>query len=503
MSNNKLLISQKVYYMELRKNGKTQLKSSKCCDISIRTGGRLDKSGILPKTIHNWQTRKDPLEEVWQLELEPLLKSTPNLQPTTLFEYLEDNHQGKYEAKILRTLQRRVKEWKAFNKSKEVIFLQKHLPGQMGISDFTLLKDIIITIKGKKLIHRLYHYRLVYSKWSYVKIILGGESYTALAEGLQSALQKSGGCPKEHRTDSLSAAFNNKKEKDELTKSYQAFCDHYQIKSTHNNLGISHENGAIESPHGHLKNRIKQTLLLRNNCDFNNIDEYQLLIDKIVTRHNCRYQSLFKEEIAHLQKLPDYQAQDFTVEHAMVTRLSTINIKRVVYSLPSRLIGEKLTIHVYDNRLEIFYNAKKTYELARIHNQGQRGHCINYRHIIPSLVKKPQAFKNFIWKEDLFPNQQFSKIWQLVNQINDSRSACKYFVKLLAVAAKLPEEQESILGEFVLKFYYLNQKLPSIDECNQEFNTKVDNNKVIPVIKSYQHCLLDYDQLLNSKSLNA
>lgn len=225
--------------MSLRDSGKKQKDSAFCSGISERTARRIDRNGI-KKVVHNWRTRPDPLAGVWG-KLEYLLGEAPDLQPSTLLYYLQEEYPGKYDNSILRTLQRRVKDWKVLKgKDKEVMFLQKHYPGEMGISDFTVFSGV--AINGEELNHRLYHYRLVYSKWSYVKVILGGESYTALTQGLQNAFIKSGGVPKGYRTDSLSAAFNNNKK--ELTAAYQQFCDHYNVKPTRCNLGKSHENGA-------------------------------------------------------------------------------------------------------------------------------------------------------------------------------------------------------------------------------------------------------------------
>ncbi len=489
MSNNRILISQKRYYMNLRNLGKTQIEAASCCNISERTARRIDKNGITQNdTGRNWKTRTNPLQEVWS-ELESLLEIAPNLQPRTLFDYLEDKYPSKYGSGILRTLQRRVKDWKVLRgNDKEVMFLQKHQPGAMGISDFTILTGI--TIGGNDFNHRLYHYRLVFSKWAYVKVIIGGESYTALTEGLQNALIKSGGTPKEHRSDSLSAAFNNNKK--ELTACYQQFCDHYKIKPTRCNLGKSHENGSIESPHGHLKNRIKQTLLLRGSNDFSSIEEYQSFIDKIVARHNNRCH-LFAEEKKYLGELPKYKTADFTVLHVKVTSCSTINVRSISYSVPSRLIAQKLVIHLFDDRLEIFYNSKKAYELRRIYNKDKRRSCINYRHIVTSLVQKPQAFKNFIYKEDLFPSDSYKNIWAITNR-QESKLACKYFVKLLFLASKLSESKEGDLANYVLNYHKEWQELPSIENCSSEFGIIIA--KKIPVILAYQHPLSNYSQLL-------
>ncbi len=156
---------------------------------------------------------------------------------------------------------------------KEVIFRQTHEPGQQALSDFTQLKRVAITIDKKPFKHLLYHFKLAYSRWSYLRVVQGGESFSALAEGLQEALWRLGGSPKEHRTDSLSAAFKNltKDAASDITQRYEDFWPHYHMKATRNNRGAKHENGSIESPHGHLKKRIGQALLLRGSNDFDSV----------------------------------------------------------------------------------------------------------------------------------------------------------------------------------------------------------------------------------------
>jgi hypothetical protein len=149
----------------------------------------------------------------------------------TLYEYLLENYPGQYE-RVLRTLQRRVESWKAiYGDAKEVMFEIRHEPGEMGLSDFTELKGVEITIKGQPFEHLLYHYRLAYSGWQYVQIIQGGESFIGLSQGLQNALSACGGVPKLHRSDSLSAAYRNMagKRHKPLTRFYDAEIEEWVI----------------------------------------------------------------------------------------------------------------------------------------------------------------------------------------------------------------------------------------------------------------------------------
>lgn len=184
-----------------------------------------------------------------------MLERQPQLQPITLFDYLQERYPERYDRSKLRTLQKRVQQWKAiYGLPKEVMFEQEHRPGSMRLSDFTHFKQATITIGGQPFDHLLYHYRLAYSGWQYVQIVQGGESFVALAQGLQQALVRCGGSPKYHRTDSLSAAYRNRKHQaqEDLTQRYEELCSHYRMQPTRNNRGQSHENGSIESPHGHF-----------------------------------------------------------------------------------------------------------------------------------------------------------------------------------------------------------------------------------------------------------
>lgn len=152
-------------------------------------------------------------------------------------------------------------------------------------------------------------------------MILGGESYVALAEGLQNALWALGGAPREHRSDSLSAAFRNldpAAQKD-LTVRYDALCAHYNMTSSRNNRGVAHENGAIESPHGHLKKAIGDALLLRGSADFTDLEAYRSFIDEIISRKNARNAKRIDAERAVLQRLPQSRTCDYEETHIYVT----------------------------------------------------------------------------------------------------------------------------------------------------------------------------------------
>lgn len=334
-------------YMRARETGCTQPEASAIAGFSERSGRRIEHGEHQPKygQDRNWRTRRDPLAEVWDSELEPMLRREPRLEPTTLYESLISKYPGQYE-QTLRTLQRRVETWKAlYGDPKDVMFQLRHEPGEMGLSDFTELKGMEITINGKPFEHILYHYRLAYSGWQYVQIIQGGESFIGLSEGLQNALNACGGAPKLHRSDSLSAAYRNMagKRHKPLTRFYDELCEHYRMRPTRNNTGIAHENGSIESPHGHFKRRLIQQLYLRGSFEFESTAAYQEFIEQVVATINAKCSQKFEQEKQHLQPLPKYRFADYEELTVKVSCYSTIEVRCVLYTVPSRLIGRQLS----------------------------------------------------------------------------------------------------------------------------------------------------------------
>jgi hypothetical protein len=269
---------------------------------------------------------------------------------------------------VRRTLERRIARWRAFNgPNRDVIFRQEHPPGRMGLSDFTDMNGLGITIAGEPFDHRLYHFRLPFSGFEHAHVVLGGESFMALAEGVQNALWALGGVPEQHRSDSLSAAFCNldRHAQADLTQRYEELCGHYGMAPSRNNPGIAHENGSIESAHGHLKRALHDELLLRGSRDFEDLASYRHFVDEVVGRRNARNRKRIEIERATLKQLPDRRATDYEEARVLVTSSGGFILRRVFYSVPSRLIGHRLNVRLYDDRLECFLGSTRLLTLRR------------------------------------------------------------------------------------------------------------------------------------------
>jgi hypothetical protein len=316
----------------------------------------------------------------------------------------------------------------------------------MAQSDFTHADELRVMIVGQPFPHLLYHFVMVYSRWEHVGVVLGGESFTALAENLQQSLWSLGGVPQNHRTDSLSAAFRNltADQREDITKRYDAFVGHYGMDASRNNRGEAHENGAVESQNRHLKTAIDQALILRGSRDFATIEDYRRFIDTLVARRNKQRVAAVQAERAHLKPLPQRRTTDFTEIVAPVTRTGGFLIKSIFYSAPSQLIGQRLRVHLYDDRIEAFLGGTLvvTHPRARGRDNGQRVHVINYHHVIHALRRKPQALWSSIYRDSLFPRTEYAEAWKVLQRDLPRRDACRRMVDLLFIAHEQACEAE-------------------------------------------------------------
>jgi len=437
-------------FMEFRQGHPQRLAAAKS-GISERTARRIETNRHLPASpVVNRPLRRqgpDPFNGLWDSEIRPMLEVSPGLRPIGVLDEMLRRHPDHDWDRLRRSLERRVRAWRAeHGADREVIFRQDHAPGQQGLSDFTDMGDFSVSIAGKPLAHRLYHFTLAYSAWEHAEPVLGGESFTALAVGLQNALWALGGVPVEHRSDSLSAAFRNLDDdaRVDQTRRYEALCAHYGMTPTRNNAGVAHENGAIESQHGHLKRVIGQALLLRGSLEFDSLDSYRAWIAHLIGRRNARRGKMVGLECAALRPLPPARTTDYDEATVFVTSSSGFVLRRVFYTVPSRLIGFRLRVQLYDDRLECFVGQSRmlTLRRGRSGDGGRHGHVVDYRHVIHSLRCKPMALLNLVYRDALFPRAAYRLAWERLLATGDPRAACKAMVALLALAHERSCEAE-------------------------------------------------------------
>ena len=433
--------------MKFRQTHTTAVAAAKA-SISAATAYRIEKDVRLPsqRKVPRQRRRPDPLADIFDTEIVPLLKAAPAIRPIAIFEEMLRRH-PELGAGIRRTIERRVRSWRAVHgEEQDVIFRQAHEPGRLGLSDFTDMGGAGVTIAGQPLDHRLYHFRLAYSGFEHAHVVLGGESFVALAEGLQNALWSLGGVPREHRSDSLSAAFRNldRDARADLTRRYEDLVAHYGMTASRNNAGIAHENGAIEGSHGHLKRAINDALLMRGSGDFDNLAAYRRFVDEIVSRCNVRHSRRIDIERAELQELPARRTSDYEEVTVRVTSSGGFTLRKVFYTVPSRLIGHRLRVRLFDDRLDIFIGGTQLMTLprGRASPSGKHDQVVNYRHVIHSLRRKPMALLNLVYRDRLFPREAYRRTFDMLMDRLPERQACRTMVELLAMAHERGCESE-------------------------------------------------------------
>jgi transposase len=411
--------------------GKAAIKAG----LDEKTARKYRRLGKLPgelKTQHTWRTRKDPFKDSWH-EIKLMLEINPGLEAKTLFEDLQRRNPSRFTAGQLRTLQRRIKIWRALEgPAKEVFFTQMHNPGQLAQSDFTHMNKLGVTIGGQPFNHLIYHFVLTYSNWE-TGTICFSESFESLSQGLQNALWELGGVPEKHRTDRLSTAVNKTDHPEEFTRSYRDLLNHYGIKGCKTNPDSPHENGDIEQSHHRFKKALNQALLLRGSRNFNDRSEYEHFLRKLFKQLNASRNKRFEEERAVLRRLPPGRIEACKKETLKVGPSSTIRVNHNVYTVDSRLIGERIQVRLYIDHLEIWYGQKKVDTLPRLRGEGKC--AINYRHIIDSLVRKPGAFENFRYHNELFPTSRFRIAYDSLKKRHVLPIAAKQYLNILYLAA--------------------------------------------------------------------
>lgn len=413
--------------------GNTLKESAAKAGIDPRTArSYLEKDGVQPTIHHNWKTRSDPFDAV-RSEIESMLELQPRLAAKTIFEYLQEKYPNSFQEGQLRTLQRKVKTWKGLRGApKEVFFPQVHKPGDICASDFSHMDDLKITIQSSPFPHLIYHFVFTYSNWESATICFS-ENLESLSEGFQNALWQAGGSASRHRTDRLTAAMSNFSNNPKFGARYQALLDHYGVAGIKTQAGCPNENGDVEQAHHRLKKAVDQALMLHGSRDFSSVGEYRSFLRDQIIKRNAARSERFKEEQGYLKELPPNRIQDATVHKLTVGRGSTVRIKDNTYSVPSRLIHEEVELRILGSIVEVWYQGHKVEELPRM--VGAHKARIDYRHIIDWLIKKPGAFENYRYKEELYPTSTFRAAYDAL-KMGSPQSYVKEYLGILKAATQ-------------------------------------------------------------------
>lgn len=424
--------------------------SAKHAGVDRKTARKYVQTQIPPDQLqkpHTWRTRPDPLAGVWP-QAQRMLHDAPELEAKGLFQYLLEKPDSELQPHQLRTFQRRVNHWRGTHgPDKEVYFPQQHCPGELMELDWTHAKELEVTIAGRPLDHLLCHCVLTHSNWQWVKRCQS-ESFLSLVSGLQAALGRLGKKPRHLGTDHSSAA-THEIEGSNGPRSYNTeyldLCEHYGISPVTINVACPHEHGDVESQNGHLKRRLKQHLLLRGSRDFDREEDYDRFLEEVMEKANRPRLSRLAEDLAAMDPLPASRLAEYREVDVRVSRQSTIRVKHITYSVPSRLIGQRLRVQVHESVLKLFLGREPILELARA--TGDRGAVINWRDLVGPLLRKPGAFLNYQHREQLYPTVGYRAAFDRLVQDHGPRQGVIEYLHVLKLAIDHTlEKVEAALG---------------------------------------------------------
>jgi hypothetical protein len=421
-----------------------------------KTARRFIRAGKGPqemKSAHTWRTRTDPVKAIW-VGAQLWLADSPELEAKMLFEYLVTEQAAKTGEPIdtqggraLRTFQRRVQQWRhKHGPDKEVCFEQVHKPGQWMQFDWTNANELAVTINGVAYPHLLAQSVLPFSNWQWA-VPCQSESVLSLKLGVQEGFWHLGGLTKGVQTDQSSTAthqLQRGKSERGFNAEYLAMCAHLNVEPRTIAVRCPNQNGDVEAAQHHIKRRLNQHLLLRRSRDFSSAAEYAAFVAKVCTAANALRTAKIAQETACLRALPPTRFPQAEESTSRVSSGSTIRVKNCAYSVPTRLIGAMVQTQASEAEVTIRYLNETVATYPRSHSQQPR---IDYRHVIDCLLRKPGAFANYLYREELFPKAVFRQTYDRLKTADESKAGTRY-LHVLKLAAQYGEDRVSdLLGQ--------------------------------------------------------
>lgn len=485
---------------EMQKHGAVGLAADRS-GMDRKTARKYVRAGKLPSELkepRSWRTRKSPISDEDWAWVEAQLRESPALEAKTLFEQLQEGRpDDAYNEGVLRTLQRRVKQWRATKgPDKEVFFSQQHRPGEAGQTDFTHAKELDVTILGSAFVHMLCHFVLPYSNWESATVCFS-ESLLSLRRGVQAALFRLGHRPEWHQTDNSTAATHRVGDGTrKFNEEYESMMAHFGMKPRTTEVGAKEQNGDVEAANGALKRRIKQRLLVRGSSDFESVEAYEhWLVADPIERANAGRRERLAHELAVMPAVRADRLPEFKEVSMNVTSWSTIYVDKNTYSVPSRLISESVSVRTFERTIEVYYAQKMQLVIERV--AGRNSHRINYRHIIWSLVQKPGAFARYRYREELFPSLAFRRAYDAITGADPTTAKDLAYLRILHLAAATIEADV----ELALSMLLDARKVPDV-ELVKELVGAPRTSVLVPEMGVPDVDLAAYDALLTAGGMS-
>ena len=405
------------------------------------------------RTPRDWRTREDPFDDEDWIDVRTRLEAAPELEAKTLFEHLSEKKPGRYSEGQLRTLQRRIKRWRAQEgPPKEVFFAKDHRPGEAAQVDFTSAKELKITLDGQPYDHLLCQFVLPYSNWQWATPCRS-ESIMSLRRGIQAGVFQLGHVPDFLQTDNSTAATHSARdvegrfvswEEEGKVPSRRRFNERYLelvrylgMKPRTTAIAAKEQNGDVEAANGALKRRLKQHLALRGARNFEHLGDYEVWLHGVLEKANRLRTARLEEELRVMRPMRVDRLPEFETQELRVTHFSTLRVLHNTYSVPSRLRGENVAVRIHEDELEILHEGTPQLRIERL--LGINHARIDYRHVVDSLVRKPGAFPRYRFREAFFPTLAFRRAHDALHEALSEWHADMEYLQILQLAGRTTE----------------------------------------------------------------
>jgi transposase InsO family protein len=370
----------------------------------------------------------------------------------TLFEELQDKYPGQFSPGQRRTLHRRVQQWRAVHgddQTVELFFPPQHRPGEAAQTDFTHTGELGLTLQGESYAPLLCHVVLPYSNWQWA-CRCRSESLLALKRGIQEAVFRLGKVPEWHQTDNSTGATHQVRTGHrEFNAEYRELMEHLGMKPRTIAVGKKEQNGTVEAQHGAFKRFLKQQVLRRGSSEFASAADFDQWLLEALHKENSRRQARLQEELAVMKPLTVSRLPEFKELTVSVSQNSTINVLGNLYSVPPRLLHQRVQVRIYEDHLVVFYGDTPLQEMPRL--TGRSHQAIDYRHVIWSLVQKPGAFARYRYREALFPSLVFRRAYAALQAAHPGTPGDAAYLRILHLAASTLECEVQAALELVLE----------------------------------------------------
>jgi hypothetical protein len=330
-------------------------------------------------------------------------------------------------------------------------------------TDFTSTTELQVTICGAPLSqHQLCNSTLPYSNWRWATVC-ASESIAAIRQGVQRALFQLGRVPEWHQTDNSTAATHQVSSSSAsgeraFNSEYVSIMNHFGMKPRTTEVGAKEQNGDVEASNGALKRALEQMLLVRGSRDFASVEAWQSFVDDVNRKCNKAKSEKVTEDLAAMRELNVAKLPEYVELQVVVSSWSTVHVKHATYSVPSRLIGETVRVRLFESRVELWFAGVKQLDCERV--RGQHPRRIDYRHVIWSLVRKPGGFRNYVFREEMFPSTTFRRAYDAIHAPQHRGVAGDLeYLRILHVAATTMESEVEAALDLLLN----EQQVISVD----------------------------------------